>query len=442
MSLRYRLAIAFALMAALATAVAGVVNYRQSRSELYSQVDSSLYSAAQQAAARVAVGQRPSAGPLTPPTGDDAPKTQLYLTQRISPEGIVTTRSNPALPVTERDLSLATSNDPGIIELRTVKLPDGESLRMASVSLSGGGILQLATSTDNIYQALGAIGRSSLIIGIAIVALAALLGLALARTITRPLERLTRSAEAVAASGVPSPMPESGRKDEIGRLSAVLSRMLASLSRSRDQQERLIQDAGHELRTPLTSITTNLSLLERLDELDPSTQRQIISDLKSESAEMSDIISQLVALTSVEGEREEQVDMDALAREMAEKVSRRHGRQVLIEGHTGLIQGQPRALRHAILNLLENAAKFDPQGQIKIRLSPRSIMVIDQGPGIPIGQEEAIFGRFHRAVDARSYPGSGLGLSIVAEVARSHGGKPLVGKPSQGGAAVGFTFKP
>lgn len=441
MSLRLKLALSFALVAALATAAAGAVNYRQTRDELYSQVDSSLSTASLAAASRISSGQVNKSGTLTPPPSQGAPQTQLYVTQRLSPDGIITAPGQPKLPVEEKDLSLATSSTPGIVEFRSVKLQDDQNFRVASVSLRGGGILQLATSTEGIYQTLGTMRSRSIMIGLFAIILSALLGAALAHTITRPLSRLMRSAEQVAASGSPGSMPETKRKDEIGRLARALSRMLSSLARSQEQQERLVQDAGHELRTPLTSIKTNLALLDRLDDLEPDKRRQMLQDLESEIQEMSEIINQLVALSAIgQDEQPQQVDLDQLCRDIAGKLERREGRRVDIQGQAGQIIGRPRALGHAILNLLDNAAKFSPQGVITLWLSPNSVTVTDQGPGIPAGSEQLIFDRFHRAVDARSQPGSGLGLSIVAEVARQHGGQVSARNLPEGGAAIGFSF--
>jgi len=441
-NLRARLALSFAALAALAVIAAGTLGWYQSRSELYNQVDNSLYNAAQQAASRIdGPGQaNPSAGPLVPPQSD-APNLQLYVTQRTNAQGVIVSPGSPSLPVTEQDLSLATSKDPGIIELRALVLKDGQQLRIASVSLQGGGILQIASSTEGIQSALSALIGRSLILGTLIVFLAALLGAALAATITRPLQRLTKSAEQVAL-GTLQALPSIDRQDEIGRLSKVLSEMLSALQSSEQSQRRLIEDAGHELRTPLTSITSNLSLLGRLAELEPQVRFQLIADLESEAQEMNDIVSQLVALTGLGKDQPVQdVDINQLCQLAAQKLLRREGRSVIISGQAGIIQGQPQALSHALFNLLENAAKFDSQGQIQIILDPDSVTVLDQGPGIPEGIEEDIFGRFHRAPQARNYPGSGLGLAIVQEVALQHGGQTFAyTRPEGSGAAVGFSW--
>jgi two-component system sensor histidine kinase MprB len=104
-------------------------------------------------------------------------------------------------------------------------------------------------------------------------------------------------------------------------------------------------------------------------------------------------------------------------------------------------------LQRAISNLVENAAKFDRDGTgpIEIAVSGPAragtvrVEVLDRGPGIADGDLIRIFDRFYRAADARSLPGSGLGLSIVREVAMAHGGAPFAAQRAGGGSVIGFT---
>jgi two-component system sensor histidine kinase MprB len=221
-----------------------------------------------------------------------------------------------------------------------------------------------------------------------------------------------------------------------------LQQMLASLLRSREQQQRLIQDAGHELRTPLTSLRTNIAVLGSFERLSPDQRLALTADLRSETDEMAELVEELVEL-SIGGDEpvEHGVDLTRIVERAATRVQRRRGRDVLVTAEQIEIDGQPRALDRAIGNLLDNAMKFDSGSDpIELTLAAGRVEVADRGPGIPEDQLDLIFNRFHRAVEARNVPGSGLGLSIVSQVATEHGGSAYARNRSGGGAVVGFTF--
>lgn len=449
MSLRIKITLTFTVLAGLAAIVASSLSYSASSQQLYQQIDQSLITISQasvntfnnpierqkiinQSLNRVPGNQLPSPGALG---------NQVFATQFVSSDGIVILPGQPQLPVSGQDLRLAKQFKGGKSRIGNVVI-ENEELRIATTPLVDGGIIQVARSVDDIALSLEALRTKVITLSIIIVIIAALLGFLLASTVTRPLERLTASAEKVAASGQPDEKITVSGRDEIGRLGRVLSRMLASLDRSRQQQERLVQDAGHELRTPLTAITTNIAILNKFDNIEPERKKQILTDLGQEASEMSEIINDLVALTTI-GEDEEvrPIDLDHLIEEVANQGQRRFDREIVIRGRAGQIEGRPRALRHAIFNLLDNAAKFDKSKQpIVINVSDSEITVRDNGPGIEAGSEELIFERFHRSVNSRSEPGSGLGLSIVAEVARQHGGKARARNHPDGGAEIGFSW--
>ena len=449
MSLRLKLALAFALIAALAAVAVSLLSYRAARSQLFNGVDRSLSVAAQGGASSLTEPDppldRPAEGRIDvrpPPAGTGALGNQLFVVQRINRNGDIVLTGSPELPVNAADRALSRLGKAGFTNLRSLRLSDGERLRMASASLSGGGAVQVARSVESISRDLDRLRTQALILTLVVVLVAALLGAALAGTITRRLVALTRSAEQVARTGALDQPVGVGGKDEIGRLAGVFTRMLHSLRISRDQQQRLVQDAGHELRTPLTSITTNLSLLRRYQDMDPKTRREVLGDLEAEAGEMSQIISDLVSLTSIgEDEQLSEVNLSQLLEELALRSSRRYGREVRVEGPHTVIVGKPRALRHALSNLLDNAAKFDTSASpIEVILKSDRVEVKDRGPGISESERELVFDRFYRSVGSRSAPGSGLGLAIVQEVALQHKGHAFARNRRSGGAAVGFSW--
>ncbi len=232
--------------------------------------------------------------------------------------------------------------------------------------------------------------------------------------------------------------------------------MLGRLAQSEDDQRRLVQDAGHELRTPLTSLRTNISLLRRIDELPPEMRAELVADLAQEARELTDLVNELVDLAAGQSDTEpkQRIDLADLADEVAVVARRRTGREITVRvsGET-VADARPAALQRAMSNLVENAAKFDRGGTAPIEIAVTGpeqarqggrqgairVEVLDRGPGVAEGDLLRLFDRFYRAADARSLPGSGLGLSIVREVAIAHGGAPFANRRDGGGAVIGFT---
>ncbi|OSP42858.1 two-component sensor histidine kinase, partial [Streptomyces sp. 13-12-16] len=284
---------------------------------------------------------------------------------------------------------------------------------------------------------------------------AGLFGWWVARRITRRLVVLTNTAEAVARTrrlGIQVPV---AGYDEVGRLGRAFDRMLGRLAQSEEDQRRLVQDAGHELRTPLTSLRTNISLLRRIDELPPGTREELVADLTQEARELTDLVNELVDLAAGQSDTEppQRVDLADVAEEVAGLARRRTGREIVVgvSGDT-TTDGRPGMLTRALSNLVENAVKFDRGGRAPVeirvagparvgavRVGAVRVEVRDRGPGIADDDLVRVFDRFYRAADARSLPGSGLGLSIVREVALAHGGAPYAFSREGGGTVIGFT---
>jgi two-component system sensor histidine kinase MprB len=206
-----------------------------------------------------------------------------------------------------------------------------------------------------------------------------------------------------------------------------------------------VQDAGHELRTPLTSLRANIALLRRHDRLPPDQLVALIDDLDAESRELTVLVDELVDLATerYRDEAPEPVALGTAARSVAERASRRTGREVRVHADGTTVIGRPRALERAIGNLVENALKFDTSGgPIDVEVRDGRVAVADRGPGIEPDDLPRVFDRFYRAETARGRPGSGLGLAIVADIAAAHGGAGFATAREGGGAVVGFTVAP
>ena len=461
MSLRVKLAIAMVALAAGATALAGFISYASTGRELRERVDRSIEEAAVRFGAGEGAGEgdehldpRPPGAGRGPGTatdddaGEDAEEeygeyprsfTQI-LVQAIGADGTVLRAADGgALPVSDIDRAVAAGAS-GTTGCRDLDV-DGEDYRVITVGLDGGGAVQLARSLGETNEILDTILDRTLLIVIAMSALAIAVALFVAQQVTRRLVRLTEVASSVAASGdVEVHVPVDGR-DETGRLGRAFTEMLASLARSRRSQQQLVQDAGHELRTPLTSLRTNISVMRRFEELSPSAREQLLDDLDVETRELTDLVNELVELATDlrDDEARAPVEVGDLARAVAEKAMRRSGRQIRVDADGSVVHAQPQAIERALANLVGNAVKFSA-GDIEIVCRRGRVDVLDRGPGIAADDLPHLFDRFYRSVQSRSLPGSGLGLSIVRDVVERHGGTVHAANREGGGAALGFTL--
>ena len=261
-------------------------------------------------------------------------------------------------------------------------------------------------------------------------------------------------AEGAAATGRPglervartedfTPLPVEG-DDEVARLATAFNHMLTALDASRVRQRQLVADAGHELRTPLTALRTNIDLLTMAaadpDALPTQARDELLDDVRAQIEELTTLIGDLTELAREEPVtvQVEPVDLTDVIDHAVQRV-RRRAPGITIEEFTRpwWVEGEAAELERAVTNLLDNAAKWSPEGgQVTVRLSDGVLTVDDQGPGIAEADRTRVFDRFWRSADARTMPGSGLGLSIVRQVAERHGGSVVATENSTGGARL------
>ena len=316
-----------------------------------------------------------------------------------------------------------------------MSLRTADRQRVLAVHLGNDSSLLLSKSLAPTGQVLGRLGTVLLIVGGVGVAVAAMAGGAVARAGLRPVGRLTEAAERVARTDDLRPIPVVG-SDELARLTEAFNMMLGALAESRDRQARLVSDAGHELRTPLTSLRTNVELLMASQEpgaprLPDEEMAGLRADVIAQIEELSTLVGDLVDLTRDEagGAVQEPVDMSEVVERSLERVRRRRNDiQFDVDVIGWQVYGDGPGLGRAVLNLLDNAAKWSPQGgQVGVRLHQldpghAELVVSDHGPGIPPRERPLVFERFYRSATARAMPGSGLGLAIVQHVVLKHGG--------------------
>lgn len=430
MSLRWKIALALAAITSVATIAVGAANYRSTRDRLYAEIDRSLTAVDARVSERLVGSENafPERGPLAG-----------YEAQLIRSDGTVAQRTlGVPLPVTELDLGLVGQRGRSVVTTTAV---GDESYRVRTVGLQRGA-LQIARSLDETERVLRALRTRIVLWTVIVVAAAVAVGWWIASRVTASLRRLTTAAEHVGATGRLDVSVGEAGDDEVGRLGVAFDRMLTALQRSRDDQQRLVQDAGHELRTPLTSLQTNIDALERYPSMSPDDRDAILADLQAETHELTVLVDEIVTVASGAHSDEpfDTVDLLAVARDVASRFVRRTGHPITVTGTSAPVIGQPASLHRAVACLVDNACKFDRgDAPIEVVVADRTIAVVDHGPGIAVADRERVFDRFHRAETARSLPGSGLGLSIVRDIARRHGGDAFAGAAPAGGARVGFS---
>lgn len=437
MSLRWKIAVVLAMLAALATTAVGVASYRSTRDRLYDEVDRSLDNPAFTFDDGFSGDDEfdVPAGPR--PRHLDIPALiEIQWIDRHEVHAITIDR-----PIAPSEEALRLVGRPGRSHTQTVSA-DGTDYRVRTIGQPNGAI-QLARPLDEVNRVLASLQARTFGVVILVTGVAALAGWLIAGQVTARLRRLTVAADSVRATGrLDIHVPEGG-DDEVGRLGSAFDDMLGALARSRAEQQRLVQDAGHELKTPLTSIRTNLDVLRRHRALTADDRAQIVDDLHGEVEEMVDLVEEIVAVAAgvASDESPSTFSLGDVATETSTRAARRTGRTITVEADESTVYAQPAAVQRAIANLLDNAVKFDSSGEpIEVHVDGGRVDVLDRGPGIADADLPLVFERFHRADDVQSLPGSGLGLAIVRDVVARNGGTVHAANRDGGGAVVGFTL--
>jgi signal transduction histidine kinase len=317
------------------------------------------------------------------------------------------------------------------------------------------GRVTVARSLAGVERSLGLLRTILIGGGLAVLLVAASLGLGLAAALLRPLARMRATAQRIGDErDFSRRMPVDGnRHDELGRLSQSFNQMLAELEQSNldlkttlESQRRFVADASHELRTPLTAIRTNVEFLSRVPGARPEDRGAALHDILAELRRMESLVGDLLALARLEA---------------ASRPARRTFRldHLLVDVHREAVRVAPPGvevalgavpevwvsgdrddLRRAVWNLVDNALKYTRAGRVDLRLHSSDgvaeLAVRDTGIGIAAGHVGHVFDRFWRAPGVRGMAGSGLGLAITRWVAQAHDGTVAV----ESVAGEGSTF--
>jgi two-component system, OmpR family, sensor histidine kinase MprB len=437
MSFRARLALVAAAAVALAVVLASVVVYVVVRDQLRAPVDAALKDRAAEIS-RFPLRAFQAGDQAFLERGPGLGGAPGYI-QVVTSDGdaIRAPGASTELPISRRTLEVADGRSGAFLDDADVA---GTHVRLLTIPGNSGFAVQIARPLTEVDDSLSKIRVLLVLIALAGIGIAALLGLAVARAALAPVRRLTGATERVTATGDLSERIETHGEDELSRLATSFNTMLAALEDSTRAQRQLVADASHELRTPLTSLRTNIEVLARKGELSDEERERLLNDVVEQLGEMTTLITELIELARL-GRRPaepEDVRLDLLAGDAVDRVARdRPGVRFEPELHESVVHGEAAAIERAVANLLDNAAKWSPPGgKVEVRVENGEVTVRDHGPGIDEADLPYVFDRFYRATAARGMPGSGLGLAIVRQVAEAHGGTVTAERAEGGGTRI------
>ena len=262
-----------------------------------------------------------------------------------------------------------------------------------------------------------------------------------------PVEAIRREVDEISAAQLHRRVPQPKADDEIGRLAATMNRMLERLESARNSQRRFVSDASHELRSPLTTIRHHAEVA--LAHPDRVTAQELADVVLAEQHRMQGLVEDLLLLARADEHAPPSrapVDLDDLAFEEGHRLRSTTSKRVdTSRVAAARVLGDVNALRRMVRNLGDNAARH-ASSRVDIALADLGddvvLTVDDDGPGIPESERERVLQRFVRLDEARSRDdgGSGLGLSIVDEVVRAHGGSMSISQSPLGGARIQVTL--
>ncbi|MEV4223205.1 ATP-binding protein [Nonomuraea sp. NPDC049725] len=414
--LRFRLTAVAAAVLALALAVSASVLLSVLDRALISTVDDSTRQQAQ------TVRVHADAGTLTSPitTHDGTIVQVLDADGRITHVTYGADRLVPLLGAAARREALA-GGQAVFVDGRPYAIPG--PLRVVVLRADRGQTVIAARPVAEIQTSIGTAGRV-LLVGtpLLVVLLAVASWMIIGRTL-RPISALRRGAADITHTARSRRLPVPESRDEVHSLATTLNDMLGRLEEAEQRQRALVSDAAHELRSPLASIRLQLEVA--LGHPEGQDWRETAEGVLEDTLRLHRLAEDLLALARLDERggvpgRREPVDLDEVVRQCAE----RYGEVRLTACDPVVVRGDALDLSRVLTNLIDNAVRHTAS-KVEVALtSDGTLTVTDDGPGIPEEDRERVFNRFTRLDSGRSRDegGAGLGLAIVRETVRAHGG--------------------
>ena len=469
-SLRARLVASVLGIAAVGLLLLGGITYAEQRSFLLNRIDRQARTATFAAAAVLAnhgVGAQPPrvggdggrrGGPGGPrPTDSDLP-TGTYAERRDSSGDAFgshvfrydsATVVRPAIPAKLTPNQIVTVGGRGgdSTHYRVLEVADPAQAE------NPGGFVVVAVPLREVDQTLHRLLAVEALVFAGVLIALAIAALALVRIGLLPLDRIGRTAGAIAGGDLSHRVEHADAGTEVGRLGIALNAMLDRLEQafserqqSEDRLRTFLADASHELRTPLASIRGYAELYRIGAASGSGDVARSMKRIEDEAARMGLLVEDLLTLArldEVADAPDVDVDVVAVARDVvADARATAPDREIAIDGdRRAVVSGRPDQLHQVLANLLRNALVHTPAGTpVEVSVSRGDGLVRadvrDHGPGLPDGDPQALFDRFWRAEAGRERgrDGAGLGLSIVAAIVASHGGSVHAADADDGGA--------
>jgi signal transduction histidine kinase len=326
----------------------------------------------------------------------------------------------------------------------------GMVYRFAGVSVENqsGHIVALAAPIEEESEAEAALLASYVPFTVAAGVLGAIAGAVIARRSLAPLRRFAAEADAIGSLDLSQRLSTPPTSDEIGRLAATLNRMLERLDGALARERQLTAEVGHELRTPLAIIRAEVELIAQ--ELNDEQLISNVSTILEEVDRTTGVIDDMLLLARSDAgvilDRPEAVDLGALVRGVSMRFSAvSAARHISLKsGGAARVQGDARAIERALANLVDNALRHTPDGGVieveATQLEDSAVVVVrDTGLGASPDTLATMFDRYSRAGSRKG--AAGLGLSIVAAVAASHGGSVHARNRDEGGLEITMEFR-
>jgi signal transduction histidine kinase len=256
-----------------------------------------------------------------------------------------------------------------------------------------------------------------------------LVGFAVSRTVLRRVDDISKAASEISAGDLSRRAPVTGANDEFDRLAGSLNEML-SKNEALISELRIVTDSlAHDLRTPLSRLRARLEAAAESPERRMAQIDEAISDADYIQSVFGALIDIARAEAGIAREQFERIDLSEIVRDAADLyaplIEEKDGRIEVDADQPTITIGHRQFIARAVANLLDNAVKYSPQGGVitastRIERGRAIIEIRDQGPGVSAADWPVAIRRFGRLQEERNSPGAGLGLSLVATVARMH----------------------
>jgi signal transduction histidine kinase len=318
-----------------------------------------------------------------------------------------------------------------ILDIRQPR-EDAERTRVYATRLAGGYRLLVGDDVERVETLDRELFKRFALAFLGVVLLGIAGGYGLSRGVHRRIASITGTAEAIIDGDLTRRVPGTTGGDDLDRLAATLNRMLDRIDALMESLRQVSNDIAHELRTPLTRLRQRLEA--SLDPPGGATPAEAIEGALTDVDAILGTFAALLRIAQIEGGARRaafrQTDLAQLARTVVEAFApsaEDAGQALALEAPGPLpVEGDPELLTQMIVNLVENGLRHTGSGaRITVRCErvggAPTLVVADNGPGVPTEERERLFDRFHRLEASRTTPGSGLGLALVAAVARLHG---------------------